>query len=105
MSELFILSDDVVNPVPSAAYKLNRDVLAGFREAIRRNQPTLAMEYLVHIVDTLAAEVEALKLKTESKSIEESRDEESAPALPKTTTRRNRTVDSSAGDSVETADV
>lgn len=35
-------------------YPLSDDVLSGFREAVRNNQPSLALEYLSYIVDKLA---------------------------------------------------
>jgi len=52
MSNLFIVDDAKINSTRTV-YKLDTDLLTGFKRAVRNNQALLALEYMVHIVDIL----------------------------------------------------
>lgn len=49
----FIVADEKVNRNPQAANKMDTDLLRGFRTAARNNQPRIAMEYLVFILELI----------------------------------------------------
>lgn len=95
MNEMFILPDEVVNPDPRAAFKLKNDVFTGFKEAVRRNQMMLAMDYLIHIVDTLAAASTPREVENDAK------EEKSEQPTPKQARSNRRTADTSVSDDVE----
>lgn len=52
MSEIFVVEDSKINS-DRRPYKLDTDLLAGFRKAVTNNQLYLAMEYMTHIVDII----------------------------------------------------
>lgn len=103
MSKFFTLPDEVVNPVANAAYRLQNDVLAGFNEAVRRNQQMLAMEYLVHIVNTMAAQFDKASV-AEAITFQQETSDEHKIEQPKATARRSRTLDTTSDGNAESAD-
>ena len=50
MSDLFNVEDEKINS-DRRAYRLNTDLMFGFKQAVRNNQPNLALEYLSHMMD------------------------------------------------------
>lgn len=52
MSDLFKVEEEVINP-PNRIYKLDTDLLRGFRTAVNNNQLYRAMEYMIHILDVI----------------------------------------------------
>lgn len=42
-----------LNRNPNAANEMDENVLRGFKKSVRNNQPRLAMEYLIHVLDVL----------------------------------------------------
>lgn len=56
MSKKFVVEDSVVNPNSNAVYKMDNDLVRGFKLAVRNSQPVLALQYLMYIVDVLDAD-------------------------------------------------
>lgn len=52
MSDVFKVEDEKINS-DRRAYRLNTDLMAGFKLAVRNNQPALALEYLSHMMDII----------------------------------------------------
>lgn len=52
---MFWVPDEKLSRNPRAAYSWNNDVLAGFKECVRNNQTSMALTYLVHVIDCLTA--------------------------------------------------
>lgn len=75
-----------------ASYELSDDTLTGFAQAVRNGQTRLALEYMLVIVsrhDALIAELMEAKLASEPEN--PSAEVESAPEVPKKTTRAKQT--------------
>lgn len=57
MSDVFKVEDSKINS-DRRGYKLDTDLMAGFKLAVRNNQPSLALEYLVHMMDIIEGKFE-----------------------------------------------
>lgn len=52
MSNFFVVEDSKINS-ERRTYKLDTDLLRGFKQAVNNNQLYRALEYMVHIVDII----------------------------------------------------
>lgn len=59
MSDLFTVSDEVINPKDrNRPFKLNNDLLKGFKDSAENGQIRLALEYLMYMFDIVSNELE-----------------------------------------------
>lgn len=59
MSNLFIVSDEVINPKDrNRPFKLNNDLLKGFKDSAENGQIRLALEYLIYMFDIISSQLE-----------------------------------------------
>jgi len=90
MSDLFIVSDEVVNPKNrNRPFKLNNDLLKGFKDSAENGQVRLALEYLIHIFDILTDQLD--KDQNESKkTVKIASEAEVTTAEKEANTKRNK---------------
>lgn len=103
MSDLFTVSDEVLNPKnQNRNIKLNNDLLEGFKTSAENGQIRLALEYMIHMFNIINNKLENLNepkkatpkivLTSEAEVTNETETDEVEPVIPKKTAKKQEVL-------------